>query len=281
MIDLAQFVFGVRLNLSSEGLCGWGARRAKVVGKSDFYRLERIDDYQVKMLGAKAQDAGRAVSKKVRPDEKAIVEVEDFSDDDDEENCHGRPLGPPGPEDEDDDEQPAPVAASSCSSAPRRADGEGVQAATAVMQAEAVAAVVPSDGGRRPKARRVDRYPRLMAPHASAYLKCSESPDGSRDFRAECEACTATLWRTYRPGCGGQERPFGMLWSWLADHSCNGDRASHIAFRASFEQRRQARARGTADAIPMNDWSTQEFLDAERAMSETLGDASGEPFKIP
>lgn len=130
--------------------------------------------------------------------------------------------------------------------------------------------------------RRMDKFPRLMRPDGSATLRCSENAsDGSYDFRAECLLCGATKSRTCRPGTRGQGRPFGMLWAWLADVACAGDRLEHAACTPTYLQRRAGRSNGRTAALPMNDWSVEDFLAKERPRSKMLDDDVGEPWDLP
>ncbi len=139
------------------------------------------------------------------------------------------------------------------------------------------------------KRARRDKFPRLVAPGGAKFLRCSVNlADGSRDFRAACGHCEATLSRTCRPAppggrnaaVNGQGRPFGMLWAWLT-HPCGGNPQVHKAFRANFVERKNARAQERVEAVPVNEFSVQDFFDFERAQTPVLDDVDGEPFHIP
>jgi hypothetical protein len=171
---------------------------------------------------------------------------------------------------------PATLVASSLSSA---APAPGHPAPTPGSNSAGSADPVPER--RRVKCRRVDKFPRLSS-DGRGTLKCSTNVDGSHDFRSECEVCTATKSRTCRPSSKtGQGRPFGMLWSWLVDFPCTGDRAAHAAFTPTYAQRRAARLSARRDAIPVHDWSLDDFLGTERPRADDFDDDIGEPRLLP
>ena len=127
----------------------------------------------------------------------------------------------------------------------------------------------------RPRARRAGRdgYPKLWVPGSDEQIgiRLSDNLDGTKDMRAICNLCSATLSRTCRlPTAGraaagsklsGQGSPLGKLWAWAKKglelgrvHSA----ADHTAFVPNLDQR--ASARGDVELLlPVSaDWIAAE-----------------------
>ncbi len=69
-----------------------------------------------------------------------------------------------------------------------------------------------------------------------------------------------------------------MLWAWLTDAKCNGDRKAHTKKPVPvFLSRRAARLRGAAEAVPEDDWTVVDFLGKERLLDTRWDDGDGEP----
>ena len=170
---------------------------------------------------------------------------------------------------------------------------------------EALAADQPADAGvavaadaaaaaaleHRPRARRAGRdgYPRLYVPGSADQvgIRLSDNADGTKDMRAICNVCSATLSRTCKlpppgravPGSrlSGQGSPLGNLWAWAKKGLDLGPvhaSAAHSAFVPDFEQRRSARS-DVELLLPVSaDW-----ISAEREGAGAPG--YPEPVQVP